>query len=68
MSTDVSVVTEVNVLLENKCLTHYGISDVPVKECHENHNTSSRHVSHLAASDVSKYYWKFVDNGSLATI
>ena len=29
---------------------------------------SFRHRSHLTASDLSKYYWKLVDNGAIPTI
>ena len=47
---------------------YYGISDTPVKERYENHKTSFRHRSHLTASDLSKYYWKLVDNGAVPTI
>ena len=46
----------------------YGISDAPFKERYENHKTSIRHRSHLNASDLSKYYWKLVDNGAVPTI
>ena len=44
---------------------YYGISDTPFKEGYENHKTSFRHRSHLTASDLSKYYWKLVDNSVL---
>ena len=47
---------------------YYGISDTPFKERYENHKTSFRHRSHLTASDLSKYYWKLVDNGAVPTI
>ena len=47
---------------------YYGISDTPFKERYENHKTSFRHISHLAASDLSKYYWRLVDNGAVPTI
>ena len=39
-----------------------------LKERYENHKMSFRHRSHLTASDLSKYYWKLVDNGVLPTI
>ena len=29
---------------------------------------SFRHRSHLTDSDLSKYYWKLVDNGAVPTI
>ena len=45
---------------------YYGISDTPFKERYENHKTSFRHRSHLTASDLSKYYWKFVDNRAVS--
>ena len=63
--------------LENKCLTsnktdkqkyYYGISDTPFKDRYENHKTSFRHGSHLTASDLSKYYWKLIDNRAVPTI
>ena len=44
------------------------ISDAPLKERYENHKTSFSHRSHLNASDLSKYYWKLVDNGAVPTI
>ena len=47
---------------------YYDISDAPFKEPYENHKTSFRHRSHLTASDLSKYYWKLVDNGAVPTI
>ena len=47
---------------------YYDISDTPFKERYENHKTSFRHRSHLTASDLSKYYWKLVDNGAIPTI
>ena len=47
---------------------YYGISDTPFKDRYENHKTSFRHRSHLTDSDLSKYYWKLVDNGALPTI
>ena len=47
---------------------YYGISDIPFKERYENHKPSFRHRSHLTASDLSKYYWKSVDNGAVPTI
>ena len=47
---------------------YYGISDTPFKDRYENHKTSFRHRSHLVASDLSKYYWKLVDNGAVLTI
>ena len=46
----------------------YGISDTPFKERYENHKTSFRYRSHLTASDLSKYYWKLVDNSAVPTI
>ena len=47
---------------------YYSISDTPFKERYENHKTSFRHRSHLTASDLSRYYWKLVDNGAVPTI
>ena len=47
---------------------YYGMSDTPSKELYENHKTSFRHISHLTPSDLSKYYWKLVDNGAVPTI
>ena len=47
---------------------YYGISDTPFKERYENHKMSFRHRSHLTTSDLYKYYWKLVDNGSVSTI
>ena len=47
---------------------YYGISDTPFKDRYENHKTSFRHRSHLTASDLSKYYWKLVDNSVVLTI
>ena len=44
------------------------IPDAPFKERFENHKTSSRHRSRLTASDMSKYYWKLVENSAVATI
>ena len=46
---------------------YYGISDTPFKDRYENHKTSFRHRSHLTASDLSKYYWKLIDNDTVAT-
>ena len=46
----------------------YGISDTPFKDRYENHKTSFRLRSYLTASDLSKYYWKLVDNGAVSTI
>ena len=47
---------------------YYGISDTPFKDRYENHEMSFRHRSHLTASDLSKYYWKLVDNGAVPII
>ena len=47
---------------------YYGISDTPFKDRYENHKTFFRHRSHLIASDLSKCYWKLVDNGAEPTI
>ena len=47
---------------------YYGIWDTPFKDCYENHKMSFRHRSHLIASDLSKYYWKLVDNDAVPTI
>ena len=47
---------------------YFGISDTLVKERYENHKTSFRHRSHLAASDLSKYYWELVDKSAVPTI
>ena len=44
------------------------ISDAPFKEHYENYKSSFRQRSHLTASDLSKYYWKLVDNGAVPTI
>ena len=44
------------------------IPETPFKERFENHKTSFRHRSHLTTSDLSKYYWKLVDNGAVPTI
>ena len=55
----------------NKTYEHkyyYGISDTPFKDCYENHKTSFRYRSHLTDSDLSTYYWKLVDNGTVPTI
>ena len=46
----------------------YDISDTPFKDRYENHKTSFRHISHLTASGLSKYYWKLIDNGAVSTI
>ena len=51
---------------EHKC--YYCISDTPFKERYEKGKTSFRHRSHLTASDLSKYYWKLVDNDAVLTI
>ena len=47
---------------------YYGISDTLFKGRYKNHKTSFRHRSHLIASDLSKYYWKLVDNGAVPKI
>ena len=47
---------------------YYGISDTPFKELYENHKTSFKHRSHLTTLDLSKYYWKLVDNSAVPTI
>ena len=47
---------------------YYGSSDTPFKERYENYKTSFRHISHLTTSDLSRYYWKLVDNGAAPTI
>ena len=39
----------------DQCKCYCGISDTPFNERYENHKTSSRHRSHLTASDLSKY-------------
>ena len=44
------------------------IPDTPFKERFENHKTSFRHRSRLTASDLSKYYWKLVENSAVPTI
>ena len=44
------------------------ISDTPFKDHYKNHKTSFRHRSHLTASDLCKYHWKLVDNGTVPTI
>ena len=46
----------------------YGISDTPFKGRYENHKESFRHISHLTASGLSKYYWKLIGNGPVSTI
>ena len=43
------------------------IPDTPFKERFENHKTSFRHRSRLTASDLSKYYWKLVENSAVPT-
>ena len=48
--------------------TNITMSDTPFKERYQNHKTSFRHISHLTVSDLSKYYWKLVDNGTVPTI
>ena len=47
---------------------YYGISDTPCKDRYENHKTSFRYRSHLTTSELSKYYWKLVDNAAVPTI
>ena len=47
---------------------YYGISDPPFKDHYKNHETSFRHRSHLTNSDLSKYYWKLLDNDIVPTI
>ena len=47
---------------------YYGISDTPFKDRYENHKTPFRHRSHLTASDMSKYYWKLVENVAVSSI
>ena len=47
---------------------YYGISDTPFKDRYENHKLSFRYRSCLTASDLSKYYWKLIDNGAVPTI
>ena len=47
---------------------YYGISDTPFKDSYKNHKTSFRRRSYLTASDLSKYYWKLVDNGAVPTV
>ena len=47
---------------------YYCISDTPFKKRHENHKTHFIHRSHLNTSDLSKYYWKLVDNDVVPTI
>ena len=49
-----------------KMKNYYGISDTPFKERYENHKTFFRYRSHLTVSDLSKYYWKLVDNAYIA--
>ena len=44
------------------------IPETPFKERFENHKTSFRHRSHLTTSDLSKYYWKLVENSAVPTI
>ena len=44
-----------------------GISGTPFKERYENHKRYFRHRSHLTSSDLSMYYWKFVDIGGVPT-
>ena len=38
------------------------------KKRYENHKTSFRHRSYRTASDLSTYYWKLVENGTVPTI
>ena len=46
----------------------YGISDTTFKERYENHKTSFRNRSHRVLSDLSTYYWKLVENGTMPTV
>ena len=39
-----------------------------MQRCYENHKTSFRHRSHVTDSELSKYYWKLVDNDTVPTI
>ena len=59
---------DVNNNKTNEHKYYYGISDTPFKERYENHKMSFQHRSHLTTSDLSKYYWKLVDNGTEPTI
>ena len=47
---------------------YYGISDTPFKDRYENYKMYLRHRSHLTALDLSKYYWKLIDNDSVPPI
>ena len=47
---------------------YYGISDTPFKERYKNHKKPFRHKPHLITSDLSKYYWKLLDNSAVPTI
>ena len=47
---------------------YYGISDTPFEDRYENHKTSFRHRSHFTTSDLSKCYWKLIDNGVVPTV
>ena len=47
---------------------YYGISNTPFKDRYENHKTSFRHGSHLTTLDLSKYYWKLINNSVVHTI
>ena len=60
-------ITMVSQILHDEQKYYYGISDTPVKDRYENHNTSFRHRSHLTDSDLSKYYWELVDDGTVPT-
>ena len=47
---------------------YYDTSDTQFKDPYENHKRYFRYRSHLTASDLSKYYWKLVDNDAVTTI
>ena len=83
MSTDVTAITEMNVLWKTNVwllelytelmlliakLMNTNITMVSRTLHYENLKTSFRHRSHLTASDLSKYNWKFIDNGAVPTI
>ena len=44
------------------------VSQILHSKNYENHKTSFKHRSHLTALDLSKHYWKLVDNGAVPTI
>ena len=58
-------------MTDNKTDEHkyyYGIPDTPFKDWFENYKMSFRHRSHLTDSNLSKCYWKLVDNDVVPTM